>query len=201
MPKIVDHDLRREQIVQAMTEIIIRDGFEAVTMREIAAEAGYAHGAIARYFPNKRTLLMAAFQTLHQGLHERVVNDTRGLRGLTAIEAICRQTFPFGDAGRREAKVVVAFWDRASHDEEFSTIHRENAIRWRGLFRTHLDEAKDDLGVQADWDTAPIVDQMSTQTLGWNLLAAVAPDLATDEIMDRALTAMLSGIRVLRAAK
>ena len=40
MPKIVDHDQRRIELVDATWRIIARLGIESATMREIALEAG-----------------------------------------------------------------------------------------------------------------------------------------------------------------
>ena len=61
VPKIVDHDERRLELVDATWRIIARLGIEGATMREIALEAGFANGALKPYFPTKDTLLEFAF--------------------------------------------------------------------------------------------------------------------------------------------
>ncbi|MGR3938530.1 TetR family transcriptional regulator [Streptomyces sp. BRA346] len=50
MPKIVDHNARRRLIVKSVWALIGRRGLAAVTMRELAAEAGFANGGLAPYF-------------------------------------------------------------------------------------------------------------------------------------------------------
>ncbi|HMQ28716.1 MAG TPA: TetR family transcriptional regulator, partial [Acidimicrobiales bacterium] len=72
MPKIVDHEARRGEIVRAAWRIIVRDGFDAATMAAIAAEAGFANGALKPYFATKHDLLVAAFEHLYDQTTRRV---------------------------------------------------------------------------------------------------------------------------------
>lgn len=50
MPKIVDHDERRELYLDAMFRVIERDGADALSIRSVAAEAGGSKSSIANYF-------------------------------------------------------------------------------------------------------------------------------------------------------
>ena len=50
MPKIVDHDKRRQLIIDGMWKIVQRDGFDAVSVRSVAAEEGLSKSTIAHYF-------------------------------------------------------------------------------------------------------------------------------------------------------
>ena len=57
MPKIVDHDARRLEIVHATWRLIAAKGFRATTMREIAKASGVANGGLFPYFRNKEELI------------------------------------------------------------------------------------------------------------------------------------------------
>ena len=46
MPKIVDHETRREEIAEALWRVVRRDGVRAASVRTIAAEAGWSPGAV-----------------------------------------------------------------------------------------------------------------------------------------------------------
>jgi AcrR family transcriptional regulator len=67
----VDHEQRRREIVEAAWRLVARGGFAAATMREIAAEAGFANGALKYYFDSKDDLLIAAFQHTFYRVNER----------------------------------------------------------------------------------------------------------------------------------
>ncbi len=200
MPKIVDHDERRAHIVEAVTNIIVRDGFDRVKMREIAAEAGYAHGAISRYFPDKQSLLTAAFLQLYSRSNERINEGVQGLRGLDALERMCREILPFEErGGARNSRVVISFWDHAAQDDALRLIHRENNMRWRELFRRFLTEAREDgeLAAHIDIDTA--VNEVASRNAGWQMIAALLPDVSGDERLDEGLRALIDSFRSARS--
>ena len=44
VPKIVDHEHRRQELVEAVWRVIGRVGIDGVTIREIAVESGYSTG-------------------------------------------------------------------------------------------------------------------------------------------------------------
>lgn len=195
MPKIVDHDERRDHIADAATNVIIRVGFDSLTMREIATEAGYAHGAIARYFPDKRSVLTAAFLRLYTLANDRIHARIDGVRGLEALERMCREILPYSPNGPLYAKVVIAFWDHASQDDEVTRIHRVNNLHWRDLFRQCLGEARDDgeLADHIDIDTA--VNEIASRNAGWQMISVLMPDSAGDGRLDDALAALLATLR------
>ena len=57
MPRVVNHEERREEIAEAAWRVIEREGLAGADLREIAREAGYTTGVITHYFRNKRELM------------------------------------------------------------------------------------------------------------------------------------------------
>lgn len=57
--KAVDQELTREIIMDAARELFFREGYQHVSMRKIAKELKYSHGAIYYYFKNKAELFYA----------------------------------------------------------------------------------------------------------------------------------------------
>lgn len=195
MPKIVDHEERRAHIVKAVTQIIKRDGFDRVTMREIAAEAGYAHGAIARYFPDKRSLLVAAFLEVFEESHRRTLERIEDVRGLEALRHVTEALLPFKDVGSDNAKVVLCFWDRAAQDPELYQIHHENFQLRRELIRSLLVQARDDGELKPDFDIEHGVDWVSTHNAGWQMMAVLVPEATEEGRMRMSVEAMIRELR------
>ncbi|MGO2985400.1 MAG: TetR/AcrR family transcriptional regulator, partial [Brevibacterium aurantiacum] len=81
MPKIVDHDQRRRDLVEATLRIILRQGLAGATMRDIATEAGFANGAMKSYFASKSDLLAATYLFVFEATNRRVEFSTSHLRG------------------------------------------------------------------------------------------------------------------------
>jgi AcrR family transcriptional regulator len=57
MPKIVDHDAYRRELLSKCFELFFQKGYSGVNMREIAKELRVSTGTLYYYFPNKKSLL------------------------------------------------------------------------------------------------------------------------------------------------
>ncbi|NEA34412.1 TetR family transcriptional regulator C-terminal domain-containing protein [Streptomyces sp. SID13031] len=72
MPKIVDHDTRREEIAQALWRVVRRDGIRAASVRTVATEAGWSAGAVRYYFPDQAGLIAFAMDLVSRRVGERI---------------------------------------------------------------------------------------------------------------------------------
>lgn len=61
MPKIVDAEARRQEVVAAVFRIIASDGLERASLREVADEAALAVGSVRHYFASSDDLLVHSF--------------------------------------------------------------------------------------------------------------------------------------------
>lgn len=64
MPKIVDAEARRQDVVEAVLRIIAGDGLERASLRETADEAGLAVGSVRHYFAGSEELLAFSFASV-----------------------------------------------------------------------------------------------------------------------------------------
>ena len=94
MPRLVDRDAKRREILEVTWRLMATQGADAATMREIAREAGYANGALAYYFANKEALIEAAFVCVFDRTNERIQAAVEGKRGLTALRAFLVEVLP-----------------------------------------------------------------------------------------------------------
>lgn len=62
MPKIVNHDEYREELMNKYFDFFARKGYSDLTMREIARELGMSTGTLYHYFPNKKSILEHLFR-------------------------------------------------------------------------------------------------------------------------------------------
>jgi AcrR family transcriptional regulator len=156
VPKVVDHDERREEIVAAAGRLIARRGLEAATVRAIAAEAGFSSGVIDHYFADKDDLLLQALAASHRRITARFPRVTRGLRGLAAARSLLADNLPTDSTRRDETRIEVQFWARSLGDEALLDVQRRETAGFRGQLRKHLDEAVADgeLGGAVDPDDA-----------------------------------------------
>lgn len=87
---------RREEtvarIVDAALVILTEEGFEALTMKRLAEELGYAPGAFYRYFRSKDELILAAQRRVLEGLAEDLrAADARVEGSLSRSRSVSRE--------------------------------------------------------------------------------------------------------------
>jgi len=61
MPKKIDHDQYRQELVSAYFDLFAKRGYLDVPMREIASTLGVTTGKLYHYFPSKKSLLEQLF--------------------------------------------------------------------------------------------------------------------------------------------
>lgn len=180
MPKIVDHDERRLELVDATWRIIARQGLEGATMREIAMEAGFANGALKPYFPTKDTLLEFAFGHVFNRTNQRIAQVTAGKSALEALRAFCMEVLPLDEERINEARIVIPFWQKAVNDSQKAEIHQQSMAEWVATIRRYLAEARGAGEVRIAVDDSILAGQLLNMLLGAQIEAALAPAGRTD---------------------
>lgn len=117
LPKQVDHDLRRRQVAEAVCRLASRQGLEAVSLRQVAAEAQVSMGLIQHYFSSKDEMLLFAFETMSERAGDRVARAMAvlGEKATTKqqLRVLLTVMVPADDDSRFEAPLWVAFLARA----------------------------------------------------------------------------------------
>ncbi|MGM9472179.1 TetR/AcrR family transcriptional regulator [Pseudarthrobacter sp. YS3] len=109
MPKIVDAEARRSEIVAAVFRIIAVDGLERASLREVADEAGLAVGSVRHYFAGSEELLNYSFAAVVDRIMVRLAG---ALPALDMADA--------GTDGHREAVLTLL--------GEFLPLDEERAV-------------------------------------------------------------------------
>lgn len=195
MPKIVDHDARRREIIEAVWSLISQKGFNAVTMRELAAEAGYANGALARYFPDKESVLRAAFTRAFDATNERARAAIGDQGGMTALRLLCLEIMPLDEVRLREARVVIGFWDYAAGDPELVRFFEAAMEEWRQQVRMYLRQAQSTGEVAPGCSHELVIDTMLALMMGLQINALFSPGHNTPVRQMALLDAFLDDIR------
>lgn len=141
MPKVVDHDQRRVEVVDALLDFIAHEGYAAVTSRSFARHLGVSNGTLWRYFSDKDDLLTTAYKAVVDQTNQRAEDATSGLRGLAAVDALLSVLLPLDDVAKREARVVVSFWGAMVSEANASDGRpRAELTDWQHRLEAMLDE-------------------------------------------------------------
>ncbi|MEJ1968529.1 MAG: TetR/AcrR family transcriptional regulator [Rhizomicrobium sp.] len=117
MPKIVDHDVRRDDIARAAFRVIRRKGVARATIRDIAHESGSSVGAVVHYIPSKDHLFLQAAEYSTLVIRDRMERAEREHSGLEALRRVLYEGLPVNDDMLGHWKVWFGFWQLSETSE------------------------------------------------------------------------------------
>lgn len=127
MPKIVDHERRRDEIALVACRVVAQYGFEQATIVRIAREAGYTTGMVAHYFDTKQDIVIAALRLILRRIEERLTPG--GADGQADLIAVLTEALPVDETRYIECAFWIAFWGQVPADRRLKRIngwlHRE----------------------------------------------------------------------------
>jgi AcrR family transcriptional regulator len=141
MPKIVDWDARRDEILSATWRVIARDGIAKATIRAIAREANCSRGILAHYFDDKADILGSALVMSHRRVAARMDARTAGRTGLDALRVVMLEALPLDEQRDLEAQIEISFWGRALGNPALSKLQHTELDRLQRRLGRHLREA------------------------------------------------------------
>ena len=170
MPKLVDHGQRRSEILEATRRVIQQNGLGAVTMRNIAAEAGKSTGLVNHYFADKSCLLVAALEASNEIFNRRLHEFTADkASGQPALRAFLEGALPFDDELRIHWILWYGFGNLTpwgSQDDSVRKIQRSGTAGWRRLIKANFEEAVRKGHFRPGLDVASEVDRLIALIIG-----------------------------------
>jgi len=176
MPRIVDHGRRRQELVEVAWRVVAERGLGGATLRQIAEEAGYAHGALKPYFPTRTALVEATYAHVLARTEARIDAATAGLRGLAALRRLCAEILPVDPELLEEARLVLSFWDQAARHEAEALTAAATLEGWRSRVARMLGQAQEDGELRPGAGTGAVVGLILTWLFGSQATAVVDPD-------------------------
>lgn len=195
MPRLVDHSVRRAEIIAATWRLIADRGMEATTMREIAREMGMANGALTHYYRDKNDLILAAFEYVFDATNERIAARGRDTSGLAALRVFCREVMPADDVTLEEARVVIPFWQRALTDARMEAVFVDAMAQWRRHVGDCLAEARANGEIRTSVPDHVVAEQLLAMLVGLQVLATLTPATSTASVQATLVDTFLEGLR------
>ncbi|MEK3936341.1 TetR/AcrR family transcriptional regulator [Sporosarcina sp. FSL W7-1349] len=145
--KSAQRDLTREMIMDAARDLFIMKGYQHVSMRQIAKELGYSHGAIYYHFTNKAELFFALVEEHFSMLERKLKEITEApLAPREKIEAILLGFIEFGLTHQSHYEIMFLI-----KDEEVRNCLNQSPNQTYELFAQTLHSLCKDLSIQDIW--------------------------------------------------
>ena len=195
MPKIVDWDARRDEILSATWRVIARDGIAGATIRAIAREANCSRGILAHYFDDKADILGSALVMSHRRVVTRTDARAAGLTGLAALRVVMLEALPLDEQRDLEAQIEISFWGRALGNPALRKLQHAEFDRFTDRLRTYLAEAAKDGELRDGVDIALAAHQLLVLIDGLSAERVLYPDRVTPARQEHMLDEMLGRLR------
>lgn len=194
MPKVIDHDQRRSDIIDVTWALIVKGGLEAATMREIASEAGFANGALKHYFPGKDEIIQGTYDRALGMMSEGVASAVGDATGLEALRAIVYASAPLTEEAIVAGRVLLSFWERAMSNDDLHQAYLSHLTSWRGGLRTYIEQGRAAGDIVTSTPDEQLVDEIVLINVGANVMSLIAPHLSTPELLKAQLDAFFTRI-------
>ncbi|WP_226356174.1 TetR family transcriptional regulator [Pseudonocardia sp. ICBG601] len=162
MPKRVDHEQRRGEIADAAWRLIAEHGPDAVTLRDVSAALGVAHGAPAHYFAGRAAIVECAFRRALDDLDARVARRAAGLSGVAALHVFCEEV---------TAHTGTPFARVAASGPGPAAVLAGVTARWRTRLAARFEEGRRAGGIVAPAPDGVLVEQLLALLHGVQALA------------------------------
>ena len=179
MPKEVDHDERREELLEAVWHVIARDGMERATIRAIAKETGWSSGVLAHYFADKEEIIGSALRLMYERIAARWEVKLAGLSGIRALHELVLDNLPLDDERELETKVFMNYWSREIRNRAARHDRRDPKLIDRLIQLAR--EGQDAGEIRSDEAPEDIAERLLGFIDGFSLHALLDPDRLTRE--------------------
>lgn len=116
MPKVVDHEQRRHDIIDALWQVVSDQGFAAVSVRNVAAQAGLPASTVAQAFDNRTDMLAQALEGLAKESESRRRLLSKKAPTVEQLVDDVMLTLPLSPKRIRQHGVWIALIDAAPTD-------------------------------------------------------------------------------------
>lgn len=186
----------QERIADAAIRVIAKQGFDVVSVRTVAQEAGQSAGTVQYHYRTRQDLLTAALvRSAHRGTirAEAAGMGTESYR--EALHAGLREFLPLDGHRHEDAAVWVSYAAAASTRDWLVDLQREALQSLDARLREVLTRAQDDgrlrAGLTAE-TAAPLVSALVNGLTLDNLNAPAEERSRADRALDLGLSLILS---------
>lgn len=204
MPRYVDREARRREVVDALFRIVVRDGLQRASLRTVAEESGLNIGSVRHYFADQEELMVFAMRSMLDRVAGRLLDRIREAGDLEAYpagerlrlaETLLAELLPLDELRRAEFTVFLEFGTAARTNPAFAGLAREAAENERALIRRVLTRLAEAGALRPGLDLGIETERLTSLLDGLSLTALLRPDVLSARTTTAVLHAHLAELR------
>jgi AcrR family transcriptional regulator len=123
VPRSLDHDARETAVGEAAWRVLARDGVTALSVRNVAAEAGLAASSLRYTFPTQASLRVFALELVARRAEARIRALPPGATVRASVEERLRHLLPLDAERRLEMEVFLVIGTVALTDPALRPVY------------------------------------------------------------------------------
>lgn len=162
----------RDRLYKAAISLFERDGYDAVSVAQIVAEAGVAKGTFFNHFPSKAHIVAAWYR----GLIDAALSDAGKGAGRDIEKRLCDMALTSVRVAARHPALWLAKRQEIGSSPVLQDIEAKSDARLAEAVARAIDEARQDGAIRADADARTLASLFITLVTGtiheWSVTGA-----------------------------
>lgn len=126
MPKLINHDERKQEIAHAVWSVLVREGVRGVSVRTVAAEAGISTGSLRHVFPSHEEMMLFSLDFVGKKFIRSLTSRAFNGQLIYNFEELYTYLSPVSDDGKRFITVIAGVLADATIFPEIAKILQEH---------------------------------------------------------------------------
>jgi AcrR family transcriptional regulator len=185
MPKVVDHDQRRELLAITAGKLVAEQGVAKATIRGVARAADVSTGTVSHYYRDSRELLFAAYQQAFKTSGDRFVDKLNANTSFDGLLKAIAGALPSSPVALSEWKVRMAFWGISDYAEEILAFEQVASEQFRKLIIKRLKTLEDKGAIQLATSTAHAARTIEGLLAGTAIQSLLSPGIESHAVAQR----------------
>ncbi|MDF1848065.1 MAG: TetR family transcriptional regulator C-terminal domain-containing protein [Parvibaculaceae bacterium] len=190
MPKKIDPNERRRELVLASWDVLCADGLEGVSLRRVADAANCTTGRIAHYFEGRDQLLIASLRMANAQAAERMQAIAESeADSLKRLRAILMESLPLDTRRLKEWQVWLSFWAASIGHKDLAVENQRRYAEWRAALQSAL------RALTSESDATILADRLVTLIDGLGIGVTLDPSKEKRRRAEAEVDAFLNSLR------
>jgi len=187
-----DHDIKRGELVDAAWNLIIREGYEAASIRRIAREARCSTGTVSHYFANKNEIVSLVVKRIFAEPDESLAKLIGVEDVVESIKQILHDSLSMPHGTWSVAFQLVS---RAGSDRAIAAPFSDNYAKFRIKLYALIERGQAQGKIRTDFPADLLGDQLCALADGWLMMTPIDPSRYDDQerrsaVVELAITMM-----------
>lgn len=141
MPKLINHEERKQEIARAVWSVLAREGIRGVSVRAVAAEAGISAGSLRHVFPSHEEMMIFSLDFVGKRFIRSLTSRPFERELIYSLEELFMFLSPVSEEGKLFITVISGMLADATIFPEISKAlqeHEEDFIYAYGFLLSQL---------------------------------------------------------------